>query len=391
MRLLNLRQKVQSALAGEAIPTLSIAGNTFTVISEGNSKVVSYMENDGRICCDVHFVDAAETISKMFWKEKFSQKEDEQVAPTCFSEDGIKPDMQSTEKQCDFCAQCPHNVWGTAIGDQGNGKGKRCRDVWKTAVVVPKFGKEALFQFRVPPGSLKNWKAYMAQFAEFEVGGREGMVGDVITRIWFVPGKQGIVDFEPVQMVQAPQMEYLMLVNNKGLANNLVGLPAHLALPAPEQKMQLEAPKTSVAAVMQKVAEVQEPAKVHEEEDELTQLKKKLAAMEAAKATEKQKVEEHKAPTTEVKKDPVPAAKTSKFAAVGGMTGMRTVDKKTGAVEGAPKVSKFASLGNGKPVQEAEAEIIPPQTKQKPNAPEGIPDTNLPPEIANMLKGIMGV
>ena len=60
--------------------------------------------------------------------------------PVCFaySRDGLamSPHEKSTEKQCDTCDLCPHNLMGSAIRSDGSpGKGKACREGRRLALI----------------------------------------------------------------------------------------------------------------------------------------------------------------------------------------------------------------------------------------------------------------
>lgn len=398
MRLTQLRKQVAAELAGEAVPMLSIKGNTFTLQYDGNNKVVSKIDGEGRLFVDVIFADAATNKSRMYWANRYSSKEDDQVAPDCFSEDGVKPDSQSGKPQCDFCAQCPHNVWGTAIGEQGASKGKRCREVWKTAVIVPSFSPEALFQLRVPPASLKHFNAYMAQFAEIEVEGREADPGDVVTRVYFEHDKQGIINFEGAAYVTPEQREYVLLVNECNMASNLIGMNNSApALPAPEAKKQLAAPSKpgALAAITKQSTE---------EEDDEAVLAQAMAEAKQRLAESKSKVvQTTKAPASqETKPLPRAAAKPVEQPKARGMIalqpGMRT---KTDTPASGAGVSRYnAAIAR---VEAQEAEIVPEadvvnagqqsmaiMKKARPvETPAGIPSTNLPDDLQNLLNGIM--
>lgn len=434
MRLANLRQNVNETLSGEAVPQLNIKGNTFTLITpDGNSKVVTQIDDKGRMYVDVHFVDANTTTSKTYYKEKYSNKEELQVAPTCFSEDSIAPSNQSQEKQAPLCSQCEWNVWGTAIGDEGSGKGKRCRDMWKTAVIVPSFSPELIWQMRVPPASLKNWKAYMGQFAEFEVQGREGHVGDVITRMYFEPGEQGKLNFEPTAMASPAQQKQLQHIVENDLAAYLIGLAsAPPALPKPAAQKQLAAPKPTADAVKEyaareaavlaeakqaaiaKLAAMQEQADASSDqkedepqEDEVSKLKRMLAQAEAAQA--KPAVQAKTASVAGMAKaassvgQPKATLAPKPKGAIALDPGMRT---KTGTVippatTGKPAMSKFTAAMakhdavEAETVEEqvevpAETNALAGLTKKQVQTPSGIPQTQLPSELQALLAGVLG-
>lgn len=395
MRLMSLRKVLSSALSSQRVPHLSLANNTFTLVTDAeNKKVISQIE-DGVIYVDVHFVDANDALSKIYYKEKYSNKEDEQVPPTCFSDDSIRPSDQSQEKQADFCAQCPWNVWGTAVTDMGN-KGKACRDMHKTAIIVPAFSEEAIFQLRIPPASLKAWNAYVASFSEFKINGREGTVGDVITRVYFEPGKQGIIGFGPIREVTPKEFSYLEHINEANLAISLIGYTGEdKSLPAPAPRAQISSPKRTDyddsadadAAIAQKQAELE--ALKQREKATLQEAAKTAVLQEAAKvaSTQGQAAPKMKMgigqPVAKLKSaTPAPAPKPA-------IKGMMKLDSGMRIAKGAPSIKENV----------AEAEIVEDKPKMmkpavqvgKGSPVDGIPKTQMPNELQSMLKGLMDI
>lgn len=390
MRLMSLRQVLNSALSSQRVPHLSLANNTFTLVTDAeNRKVISQIDDEGIVYVDVHFVDANDALSKVYYKEKFSSKEEEQVAPTCFSDDSVRPSDQSQEKQSEFCAQCPWNVWGTATGDGGN-KGKACRDYHKTAVVVPRFSKEALFQLRVPPASLKAWNAYVSSFAEFKINGQESTIGHVITRVYFEAGKQGIINFGPIREVTEEEFAYLEHINETNVALTLIGFTGELkALAAPAQHRQIEAQKSTEyddsaiadAAIAQKAKEA-EAIKQRDiaVAERAMQEAKKAAQQEPAKS---KFMSMGGVGQPNVAKAKVAGAAKASQPAIKGMVklepGMRVAKGAAVSREAVeaevvqePKMMKPSKLGNGSPV-------------------EGIPQAQMPDELSSMLAGLMDI
>lgn len=61
---------------------------------------------------------------------------DQPASPICYAfgsdPDEMKPHEASPQPQCDSCAECPHNEWGSA----DKGKGKACSNVRRIAVMA---------------------------------------------------------------------------------------------------------------------------------------------------------------------------------------------------------------------------------------------------------------
>jgi len=119
-----------------------------TILMDGDSPV-------GYI--DVVIVKANPFLNKQYFEGKYV--EGNTSPPVCYSLDGVKPSDASSKKQSATCALCPHNQWGSLIGDNGI-KQKACRDTKKLAVVpladIRNATMGGAMLFRVPPSSLKD-------------------------------------------------------------------------------------------------------------------------------------------------------------------------------------------------------------------------------------------
>ena len=230
-RLSSLFVNLQESLGSGSVPTLSIAGNTFTVQWEGNEKSVAEFDKESGITyVRLFFLDASDKISKIYYEGKYDPKKEEKIPPVCFSDDGIKPAVSSSKKQCDTCASCKHNAWGTGVSEMGN-KGKACRDFVKTAVLIPEFNTTMAFQLRIPPASLKRFLAYIAMFHE------SGRTIDMLpTIVYFKRGDIGQLNFGAGNFDN--EEEKTLVENFEGNTSLLIGSTI-----GPER--QLEAPKES--------------------------------------------------------------------------------------------------------------------------------------------------
>jgi len=115
-------------------------------------------------------------FSKAYYPEAYNPKKKQ--SPTCFAfatsaqgERGMTPHEVAPDKQCETCAACPHNMFGTA--EKGNGK--RCKDE-RRVMVIANTGDDEISgaevrQLSIPPGSLKNWGAYLNGIADLTATG----------------------------------------------------------------------------------------------------------------------------------------------------------------------------------------------------------------------------
>src|SRR4051812_22219705 len=138
---------VPAAFAGRNIPDMLAAGQagiqaSFAVVKYKGSKwavrhrgETKHLLRDGapEPFLDVVIVGVASGISKQYYDTKWREG-DEGVPPACFSVDGVRPDAASPKRQCETCAACEQNVWGSKINDNGK-KVKACDDRRRIAVV----------------------------------------------------------------------------------------------------------------------------------------------------------------------------------------------------------------------------------------------------------------
>ena len=87
---------------------------------------------------------------KAWYKERYTPGQ-EASSPDCYSEDGTTPAANCRDKQCENCASCPQNVFGSGTDQSGNPtNGKACSDRKILAI----YAAGSVFRFAVPPASL---------------------------------------------------------------------------------------------------------------------------------------------------------------------------------------------------------------------------------------------
>lgn len=169
-----------TAHASTGFPVMSIKGKNFTVVRDGERTVLT-KEVDGETIAvpsiEVVLVKANKGTSKVFYAKGYDEKAEAQK-PDCFSNTGDRPDPSVASPQSKSCAVCPHNQWGSKIGDNG-GKGKACQDSVRVAVANPDLINDPHL-LRVPPASIKSLGEYGKMLAKRGVG-----YNMVVTRIGF--------------------------------------------------------------------------------------------------------------------------------------------------------------------------------------------------------------
>ena len=108
-------------------------GKVWSIRYRGDETQLMRDDGDGpRGSIEVVVVKASSQISKIWYEQGYV--EGSNAAPDCFSNNGVTPEPTSAKKQCDTCALCPMNQWGSRITPQGK-QGKACADSKRLAVV----------------------------------------------------------------------------------------------------------------------------------------------------------------------------------------------------------------------------------------------------------------
>lgn len=271
------KQANEEALAGISTgfpPRIKLAGKQFSLV-DGNGNETPYPPAklvagpDGNLYLPVIVLRAKAAIQKTFYLGKFNPNAEGQ-SPDCFSNDGVRPDPSATSPQCDICANCPKNAYGSGTDQNGNAtNGKACSDNKILAVFVPSAGVHG---FKLPPASLKNWGLYVKQLsnAGIPLGMVKTLVGFDLTATFPVLVFQfgGYVPSDTVEklalMAQTSEVEDIVSSQIKATAKALPA-PAPVAAPvavAPVQVDDLglgltpEPPAKPKAAPKAKAAEV---------------------------------------------------------------------------------------------------------------------------------------
>jgi hypothetical protein len=216
---------VSEGLGMATPPYVSIKGGNFTLVdANGEQEPVETKHLD----CVI--IDTS-LPSRVYWGDKkYNPNADTYEPPVCFSDNGIGASANSTLPQSQSCQTCPQNVWGSATSNI-TGKGvKACHIIKKVAIVpvegkvsgdgsyVPEFTQDFPFLLRVPVMSHENLRAYSAKFA-----GQDFDVSDVVTRITFVHGQVGQLDFAAAGFTDQPTEDLVQKFLAAKLTDGLVG------------------------------------------------------------------------------------------------------------------------------------------------------------------------
>lgn len=174
-----LDELTKSLMGGSGVNNkrISIKGGIFRMIVDGQE----VMKNEDR-SMDLVIINAAPKTSRTYYADTF--KEGEVVLPSCWSNDGVKPDPSSKKAQASACAVCPQNIAGS-----GQGISRACRYSRRLAVVLGQPTEDSdIYQLILPAqsifGKADNGKMPLEAYAKF-LGGNGLSISSVVTEIRF--------------------------------------------------------------------------------------------------------------------------------------------------------------------------------------------------------------
>lgn len=174
---------VPAAFAGQTLPDMNAAasqglsagfavigykGRNWRIKYRGEEELLKGADGVPVAILPSVIVGISPNISKQFYDKRYSEGDD--AAPDCFSLNGTTPDPQSPKPQCQTCAACPQNVFGSRITEAGK-KAKACQDSRRVAVVPlgdienASYGGPMLL--RLPPMSLPNLATFSREIGRY--------------------------------------------------------------------------------------------------------------------------------------------------------------------------------------------------------------------------------
>jgi hypothetical protein len=288
-----LLAEAAAGIGGNMPPTLGLKGTRFVFKESGKDDEIF----DG-LKLPVVILRGKAAMEKKWYATKYKEGQEPQT-PDCFSLDGAKPDPSAKSKQCDSCAGCAKNVFGTGTDAAGNpGKGKACTDVKVLAVFV---NKKGIFRFPVPPASFSAFGNHCKQ-----LGGRGIPLQGAITVLGFdATASFPKVTFDFAQLVPEAQYHKLVEMSESEESLTIIG-KGLVALPAPPA-----ASGSIEHREENKVAEI----------DEAREKKQKEEADKAAKAEADKKAKAEKAAADKKAKEAAAAKKKADEAAAAAASG----------------------------------------------------------------------
>ena len=234
------------AHASAGFPAISIKGSKFTLVRDGERRVLMNPKDPDAPASyiDVVLIKVNKGTSKVFYAKSYTEGDDGK--PDCFSNDGTVPDPGSTTPQSKSCATCANNVWGSKITEQGK-KGKLCADSIRMAV-APVDALNDPMLLRVPAASMKFVGEYGSMLAK-----RGVPYNAVVTKISFDPESASPkLQFKPVGFLTEGAVREATDMIASDVVQNIIGAAG--GFPDDERE-------TAVPAATPASAPVAEPVK----------------------------------------------------------------------------------------------------------------------------------
>ena len=163
-----------SGVSGKRI---SIRGNVFRMMVDG--KEVAH--NEAR-AMNIIITAANANVSRTYYAGTY--QEGQATAPTCWSNDGVAPDIRAESPQASKCASCAQNIKGSGQGDS-----RACRFSQRLAVLLENdINRGDVYQLTLPAqsifGATENGKMPLQSYAKF-LGSHGLPVTAVVTEMRF--------------------------------------------------------------------------------------------------------------------------------------------------------------------------------------------------------------
>lgn len=231
---------------------ISRNNNRFTLVSENGQEVpVNLADGELGFYLDLVVVDANPHTSRIYWDPTKKYQPGDNTPPLCWSDNGIAPSVNAAVPQAPRCDHsCPQNIRGSAISFN-KVEITACQYRKKLAVMVvdSKTGEpfdhpsvQGVWQFVIPPASLKKYGTYLKWVTQQDVPGvgRKADVSDFVTRVYYEPTATAKAPnelaFRAVNWIGAQTATLEDQLAESNVCDELIGrndVPRTAALPAP--------------------------------------------------------------------------------------------------------------------------------------------------------------
>ena len=174
----DLDDTTKALMGGSSSKRISIRGGVFRMMVGGKE----IAQNTDRHM-NIIVVRAAETNSRVYYKDQYDAKLAKSPPPTCWSDDDKNPHKDVVSPQGTSCSLCPQNIKGSGQ----NAESRACRYNRRLAVVLENDVQGDIYAITLPAASIfgdDTRKMGMQQYAKF-LGNHGVNVNAVVTEMRF--------------------------------------------------------------------------------------------------------------------------------------------------------------------------------------------------------------
>ena len=226
---------------------ISIRGNVFRMMVDGKE----IAQNEDR-AMPIIIAAANPNVSRTFYAGVY--QEGQAMAPTCWSNDGVSPDIKAEAPQSGKCATCSQNIKGSGQGDS-----RACRFSQRLAVLLENDIRGDVYQLTLPAqsifGAVENGKMPLQAYAKF-LGSHGLPVTAVVTEMRFdTASATPRLTFKAIRPLNEEELALAQLKGQSADAKSAIAATAaqmdgatKVSLP-PAQETPKETPKVEAEAV----------------------------------------------------------------------------------------------------------------------------------------------
>jgi hypothetical protein len=178
---------------------ISIRGGVFRMMVDGKEVA----QNEDR-SMNIVIAAANANVSRSYYEGTY--QEGQSTAPSCWSNDGITPDIKVESPQASKCASCAQNIKGSGQGDS-----RACRFSQRLAVLLENDIRGDIYQLTLPAqsifGAAESGKMPLQAYAKF-LGSHGLPVTAVVTEMRFdTSSATPRLTFKAVRPLEAEELE----------------------------------------------------------------------------------------------------------------------------------------------------------------------------------------
>jgi hypothetical protein len=212
-----------------SVPRVSLKGRRFRFV-DGEEEI----KVEGPVDVVILGVEPRDGLSKTWYEKAYNPSSND--PPDCSSWDGVRPDSWVNKPQSRLCADCPQAQWGSAKSMSGK-KAKACKESKRLIIALADNVEGTQYVLTVTISSLKALSTYGKWLAQNQLP-----FSAVVTTLSFVDADFPELEFEFKEFLEEEDGKMAMSIAQERPWDSMIN--SGPALPEPEERQALAAPKT---------------------------------------------------------------------------------------------------------------------------------------------------